>query len=376
MRVCVILGTRADAVMLAPVVHELDAVPGAATTVVSTGQNRQRLEQALSAFGIEPDVELDPMRPAPLPAGPASRLVADLGNVLTQLAPDRVLVQGDTATALCGALAAYHAAIPVGPVDAGRRTADPAGATADGGGRRLAWVIADRHYARTQRTADGLLAEGVPSASIVVTGSTAIDSLLWAARRSPGVPLSAPRARLRRVLVKLKGLGAQPEALRGICAAIRELTAIRDVEVVVPEHRSPAGQAVLRDALDGAPGVHLVGQLGYLELAAELVACDLVLTDSGAMQEDGPAVNTPVLVVGDATDRPEAVERGAARLVGLEPAGIVDEVTRLLDCRIAHRAMAAVENPYGDGTAARRIVDDLIGIDSPLRLPEALPAPA
>lgn len=364
MRVCVIVGTRPEAIKLAPVVHALEGTPGVACSVVSTGQDRQMLDQALDVFGILPDVELSAMRSARQLGDLTARLVSDLGETLTRLAPDRVLVQGDTTTALCGALAAYYAAIPVGHVEAGLRTADLYSPFPGEGNRRLVAVLADRHYAPTARSADNLLREGVAGSSIVVTGNTVIDALLWAARRTPGVPLSAPRTRSRRILVTLHRRESQGETMRQICLAIREVVETRDAEVVLPVHHSAAVRSVVHETLGEVDGVHLIEPLGYLELVAELVACDLVLTDSDGLQEEAPALAKPVLVVRDTTERPEAVEYGVARLVGTDPITIINDTTRLLDSRLAYRAMARAANPFGDGAAAQRIVDDLIGVDS------------
>jgi UDP-N-acetylglucosamine 2-epimerase (non-hydrolysing) len=359
MRVVTVLGTRPEVIKLAPVISELRRTPGTETVVVSTGQHRELLDQMLGQFELTPDIELRVMRPKQRLADLTADLVRGLGSTLTALRPDWVLVQGDTSTTLSAALAAFYESVPVAHVEAGLRSGHSRLPFPEEANRRLVACLASLHLCPTPGSAANLLAEAVPEDRVVITGNTVIDALVWAVERARLLEPPVPSVRPRRILLTLHRRESHGEAARRVCAAVRALSRRLDTEIVFPVHRSPAVREVVLPELDGVDGVHLCEPLDYLSLVHVLDSCDLVLTDSGGLQEEGPSLGKPVLVLRDTTERPEAVEAGVARLVGTDPRAIVAAVTRLLDDPVAYAAMAHPENPYGDGIASRRIVQAL-----------------
>jgi UDP-N-acetylglucosamine 2-epimerase (non-hydrolysing) len=357
-KVAAILGTRPEAIKLAPVVAALRATPGVECTVVSTGQHREMLDQMLELFNVQVDVELDVMRPGQLLHELTADLVRGLGRTLAELRPDWSLVQGDTTTAFCGALASYYETIPVAHVEAGLRSGYTHTPFPEEANRQLISRLAALHFSPTARSADNLLAEGVSSTRVLVTGNTVIDALLWAVEHARS--LASPfRSRRRRILLTMHRRESHGTAMRRICSAMRRLAHRGDVEIVFPVHRSPAVRTVVSCELAHVDAVRLSEPLDYLSLVRALDSCDLVVTDSGGLQEEGPALGKPVLVVRDATERPEAIEAGVARLVGTDPDVIVSATSQLLDDPVAYAAMARVESPFGDGRASGRIVNAL-----------------
>jgi UDP-N-acetylglucosamine 2-epimerase (non-hydrolysing) len=363
-KVMTVLGTRPEVIKLAPVVHELEREPAVDSIVVSTGQHRAMLDQMLGVFEVRPDVDLDVMRPGQRLSDLTAALMERLGETLRAFAPDRVLVQGDTTTALCGALAAFYEGIPVGHVEAGLRSFDPRSPFPEEANRRLAGALADLHFCPTPRAAANLEAEGVLSDRILVTGNTVVDALLWAVERTSQARRPLAQMRRRRVLVTLHRRESHGPVLRRICEAIRALAGRGDVEVVFPVHPNPAVLAEVWPVLGDVEGVCVCEPLDYLELVAVLSSSDLVLTDSGGLQEEAPSLGKPVLVLRDTTERPEAIEAGVARLVGTEPASVYATATELLDDPIAYAAMARAENPFGDGLARLRIVEAVLDGDA------------
>jgi UDP-N-acetylglucosamine 2-epimerase (non-hydrolysing) len=349
MRVVTVLGTRPEVIKLAPVVAELRRDPAIDSIVVSTGQHREMLGQMLDQFELVPDVDLDVMRPEQRLSDLTAGLVRGLGETLPSLRPDWVLVQGDTTTTLCGALAAFYEGIDVAHVEAGLRSGDDHSPFPEEANRRLVTRLATLHFCPTERSAWNLRREGVPGELVVVTGNTVIDALHWAVRRARSLAPPIARVRERRILLTLHRRESQGEAIRGACVAVRAIAGRGDTEIVFPVHPNPA----IRDVV-------LRELLGYLPLVQVLDTCDLVLTDSGGLQEEGPALGKPVLVLRDTTERPEAVEAGVARLVGTDPRAIVDAASELLDDPFAYEAMAHPENPFGDGEARFRIVTALV----------------
>jgi UDP-N-acetylglucosamine 2-epimerase (non-hydrolysing) len=354
-RVVVVLGTRPEVIKLAPVIAELRA-EGAEAVVVSTGQHRELLDQTLEQFQLEPDIDLGVMRPKQRLADLTAALVRGLGVTIAGLRPDWVLVQGDTTTTLCGALAAFYDGIPIAHVEAGLRSGHSHSPFPEEANRRLVAQLARLHFCPTPGSASNLVLEGVREDDVIVTGNTGIDALLWAVQHARRREPPVARTRPRRILLTLHRRESQGESMRRVCRAVRALSAREDTEVVFPVHRSPAVREVVVPELRTSGGVHLCDPLDYLSLIHVLDSCDLVLTDSGGLQEEGPSLGKPVLVLRDTTERPEAIEAGVARLVGTDPDVIVKQASRLLDDAGAYAEMAHPENPFGDGRASARIV--------------------
>jgi UDP-N-acetylglucosamine 2-epimerase (non-hydrolysing) len=355
-RVTTILGTRPEVIKLAPVVAELRRNPKTECVLVATGQHREMLDQMLELFELETDVDLGVMQPDQRLSDLTAELIRGLGNTLATTRPDWVLVQGDTSTTLCGALAAFYESVPVAHVEAGLRSGHARAPFPEEANRRLVTRLADLHLCPTPGSAANLVAESVPADRVCVTGNTVIDALLWAVERARALPPPEPRTRPRRILLTVHRRESHGQAMRSICGVVRELARRGDTEVVFPVHRSPAVREVVLPALIGVDGVHLCDPLDYLDLVQVLDSSDLVLTDSGGLQEEAPTLGKPVLVLRDTTERPEAVEAGVARVVGTTPAVVHAAVSTLLDDPRAYRAMARRKNPFGDGRASARVV--------------------
>jgi UDP-N-acetylglucosamine 2-epimerase (non-hydrolysing) len=358
--VAVVLGTRPEAIKLAPVIRELERRDGVDTVVVSSGQHREMLDQMLGVFRIVPDVDLGLMRDSQ----PLDELTADLVRGFSarfrDLRPDWVVVQGDTTTSFCAALAAFYEGIRVAHVEAGLRSGSIDAPFPEEANRRFVSVLARLHLCPTEQNAAGLIAEGAVPDDVLVTGNTVIDALLWAVEEARRLPPPIPRTRRRRIVVTLHRREIQGETMRRVCETIRETARRKDTEIVFPVHLSPAVREVVVPTLGGVEGVHLCEPLDYLSFVAVLDSCDLVLTDSGGVQEEAPALAKPVLVLRDTTERWEAVQAGVVRLTGTDPARVCRHVAELLDDPAAYAAMARGTSPYGDGRAAPRIVDALL----------------
>ncbi|MDT7841112.1 non-hydrolyzing UDP-N-acetylglucosamine 2-epimerase [Streptomyces justiciae] len=352
-----VLGTRPEAIKLAPVARAMAAGPQFEPVVVTTGQHREMLHQMLGMLGVDVRIALDVMRTRQQLSDLTARLVRELGTVLREQRPDLVVVQGDTTTALAGALAAFYEKIPVAHVEAGLRTGVIDNPFPEELNRSLIGRIARWHFAPTPAAARHLTDEGVPDEQVFTTGNTVIDNLLWVLAEGSGT--SAFRTDAKRILVTLHRRENQGERMRGMGRALTRLARRGDVEIVLPLHKSPAVRDALLPELDGQQGVSLVEPLDYLDFAATLAECDLVLTDSGGIQEEAPSLAKPSLVLRTTTERPEAVEAGAARLIGTDPDAIVTWAERLLDDPAEYRRMATAGNPFGDGEAARRILGQL-----------------
>lgn len=359
MRVVAVLGTRPEVIKLAPVIATLRQRPGTDCIVVSTGQHREMLDQMLEQFELEADVDLDVMTPDQRLADLTSELMLGLDRTITSLRPDWILVQGDTTTAFCGALAAFYEGVPVGHVEAGLRTSDTRTPFPEEANRRLVARLADLHFCPTVRNAENLIAEGIPEETVLVTGNTVIDALHWAVEHARLLQPAVPSTRPRRILLTLHRRESHGDAMRGVCRAVRRLAERGDVELVFPVHRSPAVRRVVFDELADVEGVHLTDPLDYLSTVHVLDTSQLVLSDSGGLQEEAPALGKPVLVLRESTERPEAIETGNARLVGTDQDLIVEAVNELLDDGDAYAAMARPESPFGDGHASLRIADAL-----------------
>jgi len=365
-RTLIVVGTRPEAIKMAPVIARLRERPDAITSwVCSTGQHREMLRQALGVFGIVPDVDLDLMQPGQTPSQVASRLLAAIEPVLNELRPDWVLVQGDTTTVLAAAIAAYHARIRVAHVEAGLRTGDRWNPFPEEMNRVLTDAIADLCFAPTVRAREALLAGGTPPERIVLTGNTVVDALHWI-RHLPARPLPAQLGDLpcgaRLVLVTAHRRESFGAPLERICDALKALSRASQGRwhIVYPVHPNPQVHDLVYRELSAERGITLLPPLDYVDLVNLMAQCRLILTDSGGIQEEAPSLGVPVLVLREATERPEGIEAGVARLVGTDEARIVSAALELLLNDQAHAAMAQATNPYGDGHAAERIVEALL----------------
>lgn len=365
-KVMVVFGTRPEAIKMAPVVAALRSTPGIAVGVVVTAQHRQMLDQVLDLFDILPDEDLDLMRPGQTLPDTFSRILSGMHEVIGRRRPDLVLVHGDTTTTLATALAAYYARVPAGHVEAGLRTGDMRAPWPEEANRRLTAPLAALHFAPTTRARDNLLAEGIDADTIHVTGNTVIDALLDVVARIEADP--ALRAELaarfpfldagkRLVLVTGHRRENFGDGFEQICIALRTLGTRDDVQVVYPVHLNPSVQEPVQRILGDAPNVHLIAPQDYLPFVYLMMRSDVILSDSGGIQEEAPSLGKPVLVMRAATERPEAVDAGTVRLVGTDTERIVSGISGLLEDPVAYEAMARAHNPYGDGKAARRIAD-------------------
>ncbi len=357
-----IFGTRPEAVKMAPVIRALAASEDFAPQVVVTAQHREMLDQVLRLFAIRPDRDLDIMLPEQSLVDIVTRALAGLSEVLDELRPAMVLVQGDAHTTFVGALAAYYRQIPIGHVEAGLRTYDKYQPFPEELNRRMTTALADLHFPPTPAAKENLRREGVPDAAIIVTGNTVIDAL-FATREAaatisvPGVPNLDGR---RMLLVETHRRENWGPPLREIYQALLDiLERFPDTEVVFSLHLNPAVRRVVGDMLTGHPRIHLIEPPDYGPWVRLMEQAYLLLTDSGGLQEEAPALGTPVLVLRRITERPEGIAAGTLRLVGTSRSRIVEETTRLLTDRPAYEAMARAKNPYGDGRAAERIVAGL-----------------
>jgi UDP-N-acetylglucosamine 2-epimerase (non-hydrolysing) len=360
--IATIFGTRPEAVKMAPVVAALRASADFVPLVLVTGQHRQMLDQVLSVFEITPDRDLDIMLPEQTLEDIISRSLAGLSRALGELRPALVLVQGDAHTTFVGALAAYYRRIPVGHVEAGLRTADKYQPFPEEMNRRLTGVLVDLHFAPTPRARANLLREGVDPADIFITGNTEIDALMTTLRRSPpGLPGHLPSLNGRRVmLVTTHRRESWGEPLRQVYLGLLDLLErFQDVELVFAVHLNPAVRRIVDAVLAGHQRAHLIEPPDYGTFVRLMRRADLILTDSGGIQEAAPSLGKPVLVLREKTERIEGVEAGTARLVGTDRTRIVAEASRLLSDAAAYGAMAQAQNPYGDGRAAERIVEAL-----------------
>jgi UDP-N-acetylglucosamine 2-epimerase (non-hydrolysing) len=355
--VLAVVGTRPEAIKLAPVVLRLRQEPETFTvTTCVTAQHRALLDSALGLFGLRPDLDLDLMRPDQTLNELSARVIAGIDACLRELEPDWVLVQGDTTTVMATALAAFHRRIRVAHVEAGLRTGDLANPFPEEMNRRVADLVASLHLAPTRRSAERLRAEGVPESRIHVTGNTVVDALSWIASSLPEAPAAS-----RLVLITCHRRESFGEPMRRVFRALARLARrFPDHEFVFPVHPNPNVAHAL-DELRAIDNLRLVPPVDYRQLVGWLRSARLVLTDSGGIQEEAPTFGTPVLVLREMTERPEGIERGVARLVGTDEERIFSEAERLLSDEAAHRAMACAGNPYGDGRAAERVAAILAG---------------
>jgi UDP-N-acetylglucosamine 2-epimerase (non-hydrolysing) len=368
-----VFGTRPEAIKLAPVVKALEDRPDQFHSLVCvTAQHREMLDQVLRIFDIQPDHDLNIMRPRQDLFGITSEVLLKLRDLLREIKPDLILVQGDTTTTFAASLAAFYQKIRVGHVEAGLRTNDKYRPFPEEINRHLTSVVADFHFAPTEKAKFNLLKEGIPNDCIYVTGNTVIDALFWILRNQ-----STPenRKRMEDYFSKKFGISIDDRRLilvtahrresfgkgfENICKALREI-ALRnpDVRIIYPVHLNPNVQEPVYRIIGKMEQIHLIEPLEYGPFVYLMNKSFLILTDSGGIQEEAPSLGKPVLVMREVTERPEAVEAGTARLVGTQGENIVRETQRLLDHPEDYKRMANIKNPYGDGKSAERIVQIL-----------------
>jgi len=364
-RILVVFGTRPEAIKLFPVVAALQADPRFDARVCVSAQHRGMLDQVLDIAGIVPDFDLDVMKPDQSLDALTAALLTGLGRVMDEVQPARVVVQGDTATAMTGALAAYYRKIPVDHVEAGLRSGNIYHPWPEEINRKIIGTMASLHFAPTETSAAALKAENVDPARIHVTGNTVIDALHWVTRRIAEQPsLAGGLADLEARFAGKRIIGVTSHrrenfggGLEAIAEAVRRIAVRDDVALIFPVHPNPNVRRVMDGALAGLANVAMIEPLDYPHFARLLSLAEIMLTDSGGVQEEAPALGKPVLVMRETTERPEGIAAGTARLVGTDSTRIVTEIFTLLDDKPAYEAMARAHNPFGDGHSARRIVE-------------------
>jgi len=362
--VLIVFGTRPEAIKMVPVIKALRAASGFDVKVCVTAQHREMLDQVLTLFEITPEYDLNLMKPGQSLTDVTTAILSQLPKVIADASPDVVLVHGDTVTAMAASLASFYAGVPVGHVEAGLRSGDLMAPWPEEMNRRLVDTMTTWFFAPTEGSRQNLLAENIADAAILVTGNTVVDALLEVTERiendqTLAQKLDAPFDMLdgdkRLLLVTGHRRENFGQGFRDLCHAIRKIAERGDVEVVYPVHLNPNVQAPVFEILSDHPAIHLIEPLDYLPFVRLMSRADILLTDSGGIQEEAPALGKPVLVMRETTERPEAVEAGTVRLVGTDPTRIVSEVARLLDEPDHYETMSRAHNPYGDGQAAVRI---------------------
>ncbi len=370
-KILTVIGTRPEAIKLCPLVLELKSRPDQFESIVClTGQHREMLDQVMETFGIKAEFDLNIMSPGQSLAQVTARATTGLDEVIGQAKPDVVIVQGDTTTAFCGALAGFYHQVPVAHVEAGLRTGNKKAPFPEEANRCLIGQLAEWHFPPTQMSQQALLNEGVPSERAIVTGNTVIDALLWIRDRveqnTPALP-EGLEAWLDGKLVVLV-TGHRRESFGGgfenLCSAIREVADAHDnVGFVYPMHLNPNVREPVSRILGEHERIKLIEPLSYEPFVWLMNRSTIVLTDSGGVQEEAPSLGKPVLVMRETTERPEGVEAGNAKLVGVDKQLIMSELNTLLSDEAARQAMADIRNPYGDGTASKQICDVLAGLE-------------
>lgn len=363
-KILIVFGTRPEAIKMAPVVRALIELPQWEVKVCVTAQHRQMLDQVLSLFGIVPDFDLNLMKPGQDLTDITSYVLLGMRDVFNLWQPDLVFVHGDTTTAMAASLASFYAKIPVAHVEAGLRTNDIYSPWPEEMNRRMVGRLASLHFAPTETARNNLLAEGISSAAIHVTGNTVIDALLNVVKKID-VDVNINKQFRERFsfldegkhLVLVTGHRRENfgQGFEDICKALREIANRSDVEIVYPVHLNPNVQEPVHRILGDCNNIHLIEPLDYLPFVYLMNRAYLLLTDSGGIQEEAPSLGKPVLVMRDTTERPEAIDAGTVKLVGTDTFRIITEVTHLLDSNELYQSMSHAHNPYGDGKAAKRI---------------------
>lgn len=372
MKILAVIGTRPEAIKMAPVIVEMKRranQTGIRPLVCVTGQHREMLDQVLNLFNVAPDYDLSIMRENQTLSQIASAVIQRLEPILVQEKPDWVLVQGDTTTAMAAALAAFYARVRVGHIEAGLRTYDKLQPFPEEINRRTTSVIADAHFAATEQAIDNLISERINKQTVLLTGNTVIDALLWVSNLPYDwnsfilAETATWNSKARVLLVTAHRRENFGRPLENICNALRDLALQYgdEIHIIYPVHLNPHVQQVVLQHLSNIPNITLLSPLDYLTLVNLMKHSYLVLTDSGGLQEEAPALGKPVLVLREVTERPEAVAAGMARVVGTDSQCIFENVTNLLSRPEEYAKMARKGSPYGDGKAAERIVKFLLG---------------
>ena len=366
-RLLFILGTRPEAIKLCPLIHQMREADCFDVRVCVTAQHREMLDQVLKVFRLTPDYDLSSMQAGQTLFQSTARILSNLEQVIAAERPQMVVVQGDTTTTFCGALAAFYARVPVAHVEAGLRTGDIHAPFPEEMNRVLVGKLASVHFAATHWAASNLLAEGVPADLITVTGNTGIDALLTVDEMLRKGVVQTPRdwtkldASRKLIVVTAHRRESFGDGFDNICIALRELASRDDVQIVYPVHPNPNVSGPVRSRLSGDVNIVLVEPLDYVSFVDLMRRSYLLLTDSGGVQEEAPSLGKPVLVMRSTTERPEAVEAGTAVLVGQQADSIVREATALLEDPVLYKSRCSIDNPYGDGHAGKRIIEWIKG---------------
>ncbi len=362
-RIMLVMGTRPETIKMAPVYHAFKRQGRCEIIVCSSGQHREILDQMMAFFELPVHEELNIMKPGQDLFDITSGVLLGMREVLTRLKPDMVLVQGDTTTVMATSLAAFYLNIPVGHVEAGLRTWNLRNPFPEEMNRWVADTVSTLHFAPTELSREAMLTCGIREDGIVVTGNTVIDALQYALRKLEARPFEALdlTAMPRKLLLTTHRRESFGEPIRNTFAAVRQLEAkYPDVHVIYPAHPNPNVQEAVNECLSDLERVHVLPPQSYPEFVKLMRDCDIVLTDSGGVQEEAPSLGKPVLVLRETTERPEGVDGGTARLIGTDTQRIIDETSALLDNAEVYDAMARAINPYGDGMAAQRIVTAVV----------------
>ncbi len=377
-KVCVVVGTRPEAIKMAPVYRQLLLTDGLEPILLSTGQHREMLAQTLDAFGLKPDVDLGLMLPSQTLPDLTARAISALSNYFHTAKPDAVLVQGDTTSVLASSIAAFYENIPIGHVEAGLRTGNMRSPWPEEMNRRLTSPLCNWNFAPTERSRSNLLAEGIHAEKCFVTGNTVIDALFWMKRilDERGVsPLDVARTlnisdefrdryldseSERFILVTGHRRESFGQGFEDLCDALLHIVADhKDLGILFPVHLNPAVRDVVRKRLGDAARIELIEPAGYENFVWLMSRCYMLLSDSGGVQEEAPSFGKPVLVTRETTERPEGVDAGTCELVGTNPGQIIDRVSRLMNDRHEYQRRSTLRNPYGDGNASTRICDEI-----------------
>ncbi len=365
-KIAVVVGTRPEAIKMAPVYLALRDQSEIEPILIVTAQHRQLMDSVLTTFGMTPDVDLNLMKSNQSLSELSARILTSMGRVFTNIRPDAVLVHGDTTTCLCSTLAAFYEKIPIGHVEAGLRSGNLLAPWPEEMNRRLVDPLCQWCFAPTQRARQNLLAENIPEDRIHVTGNTIVDALIWIRNRLPermrisGIP-SETLKKHRLILVTGHRRESFGEGIRGVCLALKRIVdRHQDIFIVYPVHLNPNVYGPVHDLLGGHPRIRLIDPVDYPTMVYLMEKSCLIITDSGGIQEEAPALNKPVLVTRSVTERPEAMEQGLSRLVGTSPDQIVQEADEVLGTRTSGIDVSPISNPFGDGQAAPRIAGILV----------------
>lgn len=361
-KVLIVMGTRPEAIKMAPIVKEMEKYPDTFKPVICvTAQHRNMLDQVLSIFKITPDYDLDIMRNDQNLFDITAKILENMRNVLMKESPDIVLVQGDTTTTFASALSAYYLKIPVGHVEAGLRTFNKYSPFPEEINRHLTTVLADLHFAPTKRSMNNLINEGIKEDKIFITGNTVIDALLMTIKNNDGYVFKEPECNVepdkKLILVTAHRRESFGNSFKNICYALKTIADNNlDVKIIYPVHLNPNVRKPVFEILGNHSRIKLIEPMDYEPFVNLMNKAYMILTDSGGIQEEAPSLGKPVMVLRDITERPEAVEAGTAKIIGTDREVIITETQILLDNKEEYEKMAKAINPYGDGRSAERIV--------------------